>query len=226
MDEGKQAHWKREWWVLKNSTRFGPKLKRFIICEKWSWCAVTSLPHKVKTQYVHFRLHAHYFILPWKILEEIRQAISSLQYLMAVSTISNIMSIQPFTTRVKLDAWWKYSVMFDICTYRVFTCLAYGLRKNRFHSPLCDGWTSLIDTNHSLVALLLWHAINTDPLQSTCVSRSRLFLLGKGAFIASIKIRDRKDAVEQCRQHWIWFILNLIKKEPALLTQYISFVPP
>ncbi len=26
-----------------------------------------NLPHEVKTQYVHFRLHAKYFLLPWKI---------------------------------------------------------------------------------------------------------------------------------------------------------------
>ncbi len=29
------------------------------------------LPHKVKKQYVHFTLHAHYCLLPWKIPEEI-----------------------------------------------------------------------------------------------------------------------------------------------------------
>ncbi len=29
------------------------------------------LPHKVKMQFVHVRLHASYFLLPWKIPEEI-----------------------------------------------------------------------------------------------------------------------------------------------------------
>ncbi len=29
------------------------------------------VPHKVKAQYVHFRSHAKYFLLPWKILEQI-----------------------------------------------------------------------------------------------------------------------------------------------------------
>ena len=29
------------------------------------------LPHQVKTQYLHFRLHAKYFLVPWKIPEEI-----------------------------------------------------------------------------------------------------------------------------------------------------------
>ena len=28
-------------------------------------------PHKVKMQYVHFRLHVNYFLLPWKIPEEV-----------------------------------------------------------------------------------------------------------------------------------------------------------
>ncbi len=31
---------------------------------------LTFLPHKVKTQYVHFRSHAGYFLLPWKIPEK------------------------------------------------------------------------------------------------------------------------------------------------------------
>ena len=30
-----------------------------------------SLPHQVKMQYLHFRFHANYFLLPWKIPEEI-----------------------------------------------------------------------------------------------------------------------------------------------------------
>ena len=31
------------------------------------------LPHKVKKQYVYFRLNASYFLLPWKIVEEIKR---------------------------------------------------------------------------------------------------------------------------------------------------------
>ena len=30
-----------------------------------------TLPHKVKSQYVHFRLCTNYFLLPWKIPEEL-----------------------------------------------------------------------------------------------------------------------------------------------------------
>ena len=30
-----------------------------------------DLPHTVKMQYVHFRSHTDYFVLPWKIPEEI-----------------------------------------------------------------------------------------------------------------------------------------------------------
>ncbi len=31
------------------------------------------LHHKVKMQYLHFRSHAEYFLLPWKIPEVIRR---------------------------------------------------------------------------------------------------------------------------------------------------------
>ncbi len=34
------------------------------------WCIIT-LPYKVKTQYLHFRSHAKYFLLSWKIPEVI-----------------------------------------------------------------------------------------------------------------------------------------------------------
>ncbi len=33
--------------------------------------AIESLPSLRKTQYLHFRFHASYFLLPWKITEEI-----------------------------------------------------------------------------------------------------------------------------------------------------------
>ncbi len=32
-----------------------------------------DLPHQVKTQYLHLRFHANYFLLPWNIPEEIRR---------------------------------------------------------------------------------------------------------------------------------------------------------
>ena len=36
-----------------------------------SWPISAALPHEVKTQYVHFRSQAGYFLLSWKIPEEI-----------------------------------------------------------------------------------------------------------------------------------------------------------
>ncbi len=54
-------------------------------------------PHKVKRHYVHFRLHINYFILPWKICEEIKRRSVTLQYLTKGSTHDiKHMSIQPF----------------------------------------------------------------------------------------------------------------------------------
>ena len=59
-----------------------------------SFSIVTSVynvtPQSKKTQYVHFRSHAEYLLLPWKIPEEIRKTINVLPSLKGVSTISNI----------------------------------------------------------------------------------------------------------------------------------------
>ncbi len=50
-----------------------------------------ELPHQVKTQYLHFRFHANYFLLPWKIPSEIsRRSMFFHLYLKAVSTILTI----------------------------------------------------------------------------------------------------------------------------------------
>ncbi len=43
------------------------------------WFTLTNLPHKVKTQYVHYRSHIEYFLLPWKISEKISRR-SELNY--------------------------------------------------------------------------------------------------------------------------------------------------
>ncbi len=37
----------------------------------WSYVTTRNLPHKVRTQYLHFRFHANYFLWPWKIPDEI-----------------------------------------------------------------------------------------------------------------------------------------------------------
>ena len=50
-------------------------------CLRVLWLAalscITVLPHKVKRQYLHFRSHAEYFSLPWKIPEVIADDQSS-----------------------------------------------------------------------------------------------------------------------------------------------------
>ena len=83
-----------------------------------------TLPHQVKTQYLHFRFHANYFILPWKIPEEISRRSMLFHNSKAVSTISNIMNIQHFTTVVDWPEIWclmEISSMSYICRYCVFT---------------------------------------------------------------------------------------------------------
>ncbi len=54
--------WKPQSWYLHIS--FGLEC---LLCSKQS----AALPHKVKTQYLHFRSHAEYFLLSWKIPEVI-----------------------------------------------------------------------------------------------------------------------------------------------------------
>ncbi len=61
-------------------------LGSYIVVDRVAWIAVgfkdydtrktivmtnKKLPHKVKMQYVLFRLHTNYFLLPWEIPEEI-----------------------------------------------------------------------------------------------------------------------------------------------------------
>ncbi len=82
------------------------------------------LPYKVKMQYVHFRLHANYFLLPWKICEESCIQSRFFNNLKAVATILNIMYIQPFTMGVdwpEIRRLMEVSIMFNICTYWIFT---------------------------------------------------------------------------------------------------------
>ncbi len=81
------------------------------------------LPHKVKMQYVHFRIHTNYFLLPWKITEEISRQSVLFNNSKAVPTIIKHMSIQPFTMGVdwsEIVCQMAVSVMFHICTYYVF----------------------------------------------------------------------------------------------------------
>ena len=43
------------------------------VCTETTTNQRCSLPHQVKMQYLHFRFHASYFLLPWKIPEEIHR---------------------------------------------------------------------------------------------------------------------------------------------------------
>ena len=83
------------------------------------------LPYTVKTQYVHFRSHAEYFLLPWKIPDEISRR-SVLFHSEAASIISNIMYMQPFRVEVYWPEIWhlmEVSIMFYICI--ILGCFYY-----------------------------------------------------------------------------------------------------
>ncbi len=82
----------------------------------WStWTSKQVLLHKVKTQYVYFRLHTNYFLLPWKILKKLADD--------QCSSVTN-MSMQPFTMRVDWpEIWSLMEIIYHVWyfTYCVFT---------------------------------------------------------------------------------------------------------
>ena len=61
------------------------------------------LPHKVKTQYVHFKSHAEYFLLPWKMSEEISRRSMLFNITKGSIYYSKHMYIQPFSSVHILD---------------------------------------------------------------------------------------------------------------------------
>ncbi len=81
-----------------------------------------NLPHQVKTQYLHFRFYANYFLLPWKISEEISRR-SMLSHNFRIYHI-NHMYIQPFTTAgdwPEIGCLKEVSTIFYTCRCCVFT---------------------------------------------------------------------------------------------------------
>ena len=84
-----------------------------------------TLPHKVKMQYVNFRSHTKYFLLSWKIPEEISRQ-SMLFHMITKGSIYYIkhMYIQPFSMEVDWPEIWhlmEVSTMFYNCTCCIFT---------------------------------------------------------------------------------------------------------
>ena len=81
------------------------------------------LPYKVKMQYVHFRLHTNYFLLPWKILKKL---VDDQWSSITKGSIYHIYHYVHTTFYHWMD--WpeigcfngSISIMFDICTYCVF----------------------------------------------------------------------------------------------------------
>ncbi len=78
------------------------------------------LPHQGKTQYLHFRIHVNYFLLPQKIPED------NQYFSITKGSIYHIkhMYIQPFAKIVYFPDIWclmEVSTLFYICRYWVFT---------------------------------------------------------------------------------------------------------
>ena len=83
------------------------------------WC----LLYQVKMQYLHFRFHAKYFLLPWNIPEKLADDQCSSITKGSIYHIKR-MYIHPFTTVVDWSEMWhlmEVSTMFYICRYRGFS---------------------------------------------------------------------------------------------------------
>ena len=85
----------------------------------------TFLPHNVKIQYVQFKSHTEYFLLPLKIAEKISIQSMLLCNLKGVSTISYKHTIQPFSMVVnwpEIGRFMEASTMFYIAHIAFLLC--------------------------------------------------------------------------------------------------------
>ncbi len=92
------------------------------VCNNMLLRTILILLHKVKTQYVHFRSHAEYILLPWKISEEISRWSMLFHTKGSYLPYETHISIQPFTMGVDWSDIWclmEVSTMFYICRYCV-----------------------------------------------------------------------------------------------------------
>ena len=83
------------------------------------------LPYQVKTQYLHFRFHANYFLLPWKIPEEKCSSMTK-----GSNYHINHMYIQPFTTIVDWPENW--------CLMEVYYVLYLQILRFYLGQQICD----------------------------------------------------------------------------------------
>ncbi len=91
----------------------------------WSSRMSHVLPHKVKMQYVHFRSHAEYFLLPWKFLKKLADNQCCSITKNSIYYVKH-MYIQPFSMEVHwLDIWHYFNGSTVICL--IFTHTAFLL---------------------------------------------------------------------------------------------------
>ena len=125
-------HWHWQWWWWRHQIcRHHQSVLLLYINKMLMICSFLS--RKVKTQYLHFRLHANYFLLPWKIPAEISRRPmlfnNERQYLPCQTYVD--------TTFYDVRDWHEIgrlievSTLFYICTYCVFTL--YGSIAVLFH---------------------------------------------------------------------------------------------
>ncbi len=84
------------------------------------------LLHKVKTQCVHFRLHANYFLFAWKILEEIsRRSMLFNNWRLYLLYQTHIHTVFYHRSGLTCNGTFNGSI-FDICTYSCTAVTLYG----------------------------------------------------------------------------------------------------
>ncbi len=84
---------------------------------------MSYLPHKVKMQYVYFRLHTIYYLCLGKFLKKLADEQCSSVTKGSIYHIKHV-SIQPFTMGVdwvEIECLMEVSLKFDICTYCIIT---------------------------------------------------------------------------------------------------------
>ena len=82
--------------------------------------SIPMLPHYVKMQYLHLRFYANYFLLPWKIPEEISRQFSSITK-GSIYHMKHVHTTFYHSSGLTRNCLMEVSIMFYVCRYCIFT---------------------------------------------------------------------------------------------------------
>ena len=116
---------------------------------------LSNSAHQVKMQYLHFRFHANYFLLPWKIAEEISRQLCSRITKGSIYHIRR-MYIQPFTTKVVWPEIWCLMKVIYYVLYVQILCFYLG-QQNCNHKHFL--WPMMLNKKlNKLIYINSWRA--------------------------------------------------------------------